>query len=249
MLQVDGVTKRFGGIAALDSVSVSFRPGRVTGLIGPNGAGKTTLFNIINGFLRPDAGEVRLADRRIDRLEPFQVARLGVGRMFQDTRVLAKLSVLENVMLAARAQPGENPLRVFFTPGTARAREAKIRAEAERCVDYVGLGAFGRCCAEALSYGQQKLLTLARLLAGQSDVLLLDEPTAGVDPGFVPTILKLLRELAQGGKTVVIIEHNMTTVLQACDWVFFMDEGRITSFGLPSEVLDDPSVRSAYLGL
>lgn len=249
MIRTEGITKSFGGIKAVDDVSITFYDKRITGLIGPNGAGKTTLFNIINGFLKPDKGKVYLNDLRIDNLLPYQIAKLGVGRMFQDTRVLGKMTVLENVMLSAKNQIGENPLNVFFKLGKMNREEKSIEEEAKRWLEFVGLGDKIYTYAENLSYGQQKLLTLARLLAGKNDILLLDEPTAGVDPGFIPVILNLLKRLVEEGKTIILIEHNMTVVLEICDWVFFMDEGKIISFGLPSEVLNDPEVKEAYLGL
>ncbi len=249
MIRTENLSKSFGGIKAVDEVSITFSDRKITGLIGPNGAGKTTLFNIINGFLKPDRGEVYLNHFRIDRLFPFQIAQLGIGRMFQDTRVLSKMTVLDNVMLAVKRQSGENPLRLFFSPRRIKREEEEIREEAIKWLEFVGLKDKINTYAENLSYGQQKLLTLARLLAGKNEILLLDEPTAGVDPGFIPIILNLLKSLVEEGKTVILIEHNMTAVLEVCDWVFFMDEGRITSFGLPNEVLNDPEVRQAYLGL
>ncbi len=249
MIRTNRVSKSFGGIKAVDDVSITFYDKRINGLIGPNGAGKTTLFNIINGFLKPDEGEVYLNDLRIDNLLPYQIAQLGLGRMFQDTRVLGKMTALENVMLAAKNQIGENPLNVFFKYRRMQWEERQIKEEAKRWLEFVGLQDKIYTNAESLSYGQQKLLTLARLLAGKNEVLLLDEPTAGVDPGFIPVILNLLKNLVKEGKTIILIEHNMTAVLEVCDWVFFMDEGKIVSFGLPSEVLGHPEVREAYLGL
>jgi ABC-type branched-subunit amino acid transport system ATPase component len=249
MIRTIEVSKSFGGIKAVDDVSMTFYDKKITGLIGPNGAGKTTLFNIINGFLKPDRGEVYLNDRRIDNLLPYQIAQLGVGRMFQDTRVLGKMTVLENVMLSVKEQTGENPLNVFLKFQRMEKEEKWIREEAMRWLEFVGLKDKIYNYAENLSYGQQKLLTLARLLAGNNDIFLLDEPTAGVDPGFIPVILNLLRGLVKEGKTIILIEHNMTAVLEVCDWVYFMDEGKIISFGLPSEVLAHPEVREAYLGL
>lgn len=249
MIRTNGITKFFGGVKAVDDVSITFYDNRITGLIGPNGAGKTTLFNIINGFLRPDKGEVYLNELRTHHFQPFQIARLGIGRMFQDTRVLEKMTALDNVMLSAKNQIGEEPLKVFFSHNRIKKEENRIREQAIKWLKFVGLGDKLYTYAENLSYGQQKLLTLARLLAGKNDILLLDEPTAGVDPGFIPIILNLLKSLVKEGMTIILIEHNMTAVLEVCDWVFFMDEGRITSFGLPSEVLSDPIVKDAYLGL
>ncbi|MEO0021685.1 MAG: ATP-binding cassette domain-containing protein [candidate division WOR-3 bacterium] len=233
----------------IDDVTVTFYRGKITGLIGPNGAGKTTLFNILNGFIKPDEGVIYLGDIRIDCLAPFQVAQLGVGRMFQDTRIFAQMSVLDNVLVAIKGQSGETPFNLFAKYPKIQQEEKENRQTAIRWLEFVGLSDKMQIRAENLSYGQQKLLALARLLAGNSSVLLLDEPTAGVDPGFIPVLLDFLKRLKEDGKTIILIEHNMTAVLAACDWVYFMDEGKITAFGLPEEVLSDPTVRNAYLGL
>lgn len=249
MIRTNKVSKFFGGVKAVDNVSITFYDGKINGLIGPNGAGKTTLFNIINGFLKPDEGEVYLNDLRIDQLYPYQIAQLGIGRMFQDTRILGKMTVLENVMLAYKKQTGENPWKLFFLNNKVKKEEALIKEAALKWLKFVGLEDKINTYAENLSYGQQKLLTLARLLTAGSDILLLDEPTAGVDPGMIPIILKLLRNLVNEGKTIILIEHNMTVVLEICDWVYFMDEGKIVCWGLPSEVLADQKVKEAYLGL
>jgi len=249
MIRTNKISKSFGGVKAVDNVSVTFYDNKITGLIGPNGAGKTTLFNIINGFLKPDEGEVYLNDLRIDHLYPYQIAQLGIGRMFQDTRVLGKMTVLENVLLASKRQTGENPWKLFFLKHKVKKEEAIIKEEAIKWLKFVGLEDKINTYAENLSYGQQKLLTLARLLTAGSNILLLDEPTAGVDPGMIPIILNLLRNLVDEGKTIILIEHNMTVVLEICDWVYFMDEGKIVCWGLPLEVLADQKVKEAYLGL
>ncbi|MBI1928137.1 ABC transporter ATP-binding protein [Candidatus Poribacteria bacterium] len=247
-LELQNVTKRFGGLVAVNEVSLSVIPGRVTSLIGPNGAGKTTLFNLISGFLRPDAGAITLDEQRLDTHTPWQIAQMGVGRLWQDVRVFDRLSILENVLLAQHSS-GENPLWALLRRPAVRKIEEVHIAAAEKWLNFVGLQEYRNTLAENLSYGQQKLLAMARLLAGDSRVLLLDEPTAGVNPVMVKPILGLIRQLAVEGRTVVVIEHNMTVVLEVSDWVYFLDDGQLVAFGRPDDVLGDRSVREAYLGI
>ena len=249
ILEVNQVTKYFGGLAAVNRASLAFLRDRVTGLIGANGAGKSTLFNIVSGLLKPDDGEILLNGERIHNLAPWKIAGLGVGRLFQDVRVYNKLTVLDNVLLARKNQKGENPfLSVFGRRRVLREEKENIQ-EAKRWLDFVGLSEKEKTLAEDISYGQQKLLSFARLLAGSFDVFLLDEPTAGIHPNMIDPILKLIRELAMEGKIVVVIEHNMTVIKDVSDWVYFMNEGKVVSFGFPDEVLGDPEVRRAYLGI
>lgn len=248
-LECRNLTKTFGGLKAVDNVSVIFEAGKVTALIGPNGAGKTTLFHLISGALRPDSGEVWYRGRRIDGLPPWRIAQMGIGRLFQDVRVFGRLTALDNVRVAFRKQKGENPLWAILRWLRVNREEQILTDEARRWLEFVGLRELENSLAEDLSYGQQKLLAIARLLAAGADVFLLDEPTAGVNPEMVRSLLSLIRRLAKEGKTVVVIEHNMNVVMEIADWVFFMDEGQIVAFGLPEEVLGDRTVRAAYLGI
>jgi ABC-type branched-subunit amino acid transport system ATPase component len=248
-LEINNVTKYFGGLAAVNEASLAFLPGRVTGLIGPNGAGKTTLFNLISGFLKPDSGGITLAEMKIDGLPPWKIAQLGVGRLFQDVRVYDKLAVLDNILLARKNLRGENPFFPVFRRRTVLREERENIEEARRWLDFVGLAGKKDTPAENLSYGQQKLLSLARLFAGGFDVLLLDEPTAGVHPRMIKPILDLIKRMADEGKTVVVIEHNMAVIADVSDWVYFMSEGRVVTFGFPDEILGDPEVKRAYLGV
>ena len=228
---------------------MEFESAKITALIGPNGAGKTTLFHLVGGSLVPDSGEVLLRGKRISGLPSWEIARLGVGRLFQDVRVFGRLTALENVLVGFQGQVGESFWKaVLVRPAVVRQERDLIR-QARHWIEFVGLGGMEEAPARALSYGQQKLLALARLLAQGAEVLLLDEPTAGVNPAMVTPLLALLRELARKGKTIVLIEHNMSVVLDIADWVYFMDEGQIVAFGLPQEVLGDKWVREAYLGL
>lgn len=250
LLTLNNVTKSFDGVNALDEISATFEAGKITSLIGPNGAGKTTLFNIITGFLFPDCGKVIFKGKDISHgISVWQRANLGIGRLFQDVRIFEKLTVLENLLLAKKAHVGENPFISLCRPFKIRQIEKKYRYEAEKWLDFVSLRDKINAPAHSLSYGQQKLLAIARLLMGGSELLLLDEPTAGVNPGMIDTVFNVIKNLVAEGKTVIIIEHNMNIVTEISHWVFFMDGGKITSFGLPDEVLGDPTVKEAYLGM
>lgn len=250
-LRCRDLQKSFGGVRALDlpgEVPV-FEPGRVTALLGSNGAGKTTLFHLLTGQLKPDAGEVRLGEKRIDGLAPWQIARLGVGRLFQDVRTFEKLTALENVLVAFPRQKGENPLRSILTRREVNRQETGHSEEARRLLEFVGLSDQSGARAESLSYGQQKLLAIALLLAADAKVLLLDEPAAGVDPAMIEILQALIRRLADEAHTVVLVEHNMEVVEALADHVYFLHEGRLIAQGTPGEVLADPQIRAAYLGL
>lgn len=249
ILELNDITKRFGGVVAVEDASLAFSKGKITGLIGPNGAGKTTLFNLITGFLKPDSGIIYFNNYNINGLRPWQIAQLGIGKLFQDVRVFDKLTVLDNVLLAIKDQPGENPIISLFRRNSTLKIEKRNVHEAKNWLKFVNLDEKEGSLAENLSYGQQKLLAIARLLAGGFEVLLLDEPTAGVNPQMVKSVLDVITRLAQTGKTVVIIEHNMSVIMEISDWVYFMDEGKVVTFGLPREILSDPEVRKAYLGI
>ena len=249
MLELQDVTKSFGGLVAVDKVSLTFSKGKITGLIGPNGAGKTTIFNLISGFLKPDSGSIILDGRRIDGLPPWEIANLGIGRLFQDVRAFGKLTVLENVLLAKNPQPGESPLTSLFKRKKVLELEKENLKEARRWLKFVGLWDQRNTLAENLSYGQQKLLTIARLLNGRFEVLLLDEPTAGVHPKMVRSILEVIRRLTEEGKAVIVTEHNMGVIAEISDWVYFLSEGKLVSSGPPQEVLEDPEVRRSYIGI
>ena len=244
------LTKSFDGIHAVSGIDAVFEPGRITGLIGPNGAGKTTLFHLLTGFLKPDSGQIIYCNGEIQGLQPWQIAGMGIGRLFQDVRVFPKLSVLDNVRAAFREQQGENPLWALLKRTAIARTEKELTIRARGLLEFVGLLGAENALAEELSYGQQKLLSIARLLANEAQVLLLDEPASGVNPELLQTILKLIRRLAkEDSKVIVVIEHNMQVVKQIADTVYFMDEGRIISSGTPEEVLAHREVREAYIGL
>ncbi len=247
-LELIEVSKSFDGIHAVDHVSLGLEKGKITALIGPNGAGKTTVFNLISGFLKPDSGEISYKGHNIVGLSPWLVAGLGIGRLFQDVRVFNRMTVLDNVLAAIKAQRGERIFISVLARQVVVREEEKNRKKAMDLLRFVGLEDKATALAENLSYGQQKLLAIARLLAADTDVLLLDEPTAGVNPAMIKNILQVIRNLAAEGKTVAVIEHNMNVIIEIADWVYFMDDGQIVSFGLPRDVLGDPEVRRAYIG-
>ena len=248
-LQLENVTKHFDGTKAIDRVSLEFSNGKVTSLIGPNGAGKTTLFHLVGGTLRPDEGTIRYGRHILNSLRPWQIASLGVGRLFQDVRVFDQLSVLDNVLVAYPCQLGEGFWASLLLRKTMNKHERSRRESAEEWLRFVGLHPQAAVPAESLSYGQQKLLAIARLLGSDAEILLLDEPTAGVSPAMVELLLDLIRQLASQGRTVVIIEHNMSVVLDVSDWVYFLDHGEVAFLGLPDDVLGNPEVRDAYMGI
>lgn len=249
ILELENVTKAFDGVLAVDQLSLGFDAGKITALIGPNGAGKSTVFNLISGLIQCDKGSISYRNKKISGRTPWHIAQTGIGRLFQDTRLFNRLTVLDNVLTAFKNQPGENAFLSILAPFYIAKKEYSYTTKALELLKFVGLQEKSQELAENLSYGQQKLLAIARLLAADADVLLLDEPTAGVSVQMIATLLDVIRKLAMQGKTVAVIEHNMNIILEVADWVFFMDEGQVVSFGLPKEVLDDPEVRAAYMGL
>lgn len=246
-LRCEQLTKSFGGVRALDRVSLRFPASGITAIIGPNGAGKTTLFNVMSGFLRPDAGRCFYGDREITVDPPFRIARQGVCRTFQDLRLVQRVSVLDNVLLSQPNQRGEQLTGALLRLGVRR-EEKRNREEAFRYLRMVGLESKTSQRVAELSYGQQKLLTLACCLAAKAQVLLLDEPFAGVDPDMAARISELLVRLPDDGKLIIFIEHDIPAVRSVGDRVIVMDEGRVIADGPPEDVLDRPEIMEAYVG-
>ncbi len=240
LLQVDGLVKRFGGLTAVDGCSFGVNEGTITGLIGPNGSGKTTVFNMITGMFRADAGKINLADRRIDRLPPWQRAYQGLGRTFQTTRLFPEMTVVENVVAPLRQFRWDN-----LAADSVTGREGK---RAEELLDFVGMAHFAEQKAQKLSFGQQKLVELAQILMLEPRLILLDEPMGGINPGLIERISWLIRELNRQGLTFLIVEHNMPVVLQTCDPILVMARGKVIAQGHPDMIQSDPVVLDAYLG-
>lgn len=244
-LRCVGLHKEFDGVHALVDVSMEVSSRGITGIVGPNGAGKTTLLNVLTGFLQPDAGRCFLGNRQTTRLPAYQIARLGIARTFQDLRLILRVSALDNVLLARPHQQGERLLAMLL--GSGKEEEARNYGDAMRFLRVVGLEAMSSELAGELSYGQQKLLTLACCLATEARILLLDEPVAGVHPEMAVRILQLLRELRESGKVVAFVEHDMSAVRQLADTVIVMDEGKVIADGPTNQVLERREIMEAYL--
>jgi branched-chain amino acid transport system ATP-binding protein len=249
LLSIRGVEKRFGGLRALDGVSLEVGRGSITGLIGPNGAGKTTLFDVVSGLLRADAGEIRLGTRRLDGRPAHEIARLGVARTFQIPRPLARLSVLDNLRLYAKDQRGEQLWGLVAHRRDIAREEAAITERARAILELTDLAHERDAPAGNLSGGQKKLLELARALMGDPALILLDEPGAGVNPTLLRSLVAAIRALGARGVTVLLIEHDMDLVTELCDPVIVMAEGRRLVEGPIARIRRDPRVLEAYLGM
>ncbi len=244
MLEVRHLSKRFGGITALDDVSLSFPPGKVTGLVGPNGAGKTTLFNAITGLTRLSGGNVLMAGRDVTGSPPHLMARLGVGRSFQHTRIAQKLTLLQNVMLASPAVTD----RVLPMMLLSRQRLSQWRAEARAHLELVGLGTVADRRTDQLGFGEQRVAMIACLVASGARTLLLDEPTGGIDPAARGRILDLVLKLRDLGRTIVLIEHNLDVIRGTSDEVVFLAQGRVMARGTAAEIEADQALARLYFG-
>ena len=248
ILTLDGVSKHFGGVAALDDCSLSLRKGEVTGLIGPNGAGKTTLLNIISGLVKPDSGTVQFDGVDITALPMHRVASLGLARTFQIVRELSGLTVLENLLLAPGQQRGEAISGTLFSRAAVREQEQRNAVKARAILQRIGLWKLADHSASALSGGQKKLLELARVLLLEPTLVLLDEPAAGVAPPLLKDIIALIRELQADGISFGIVEHDMHLIGEICDHVHVLAEGTNLVSGSFAEVTADHRVIDAYLG-
>jgi len=248
MLRVTGVSKSFGGIAALDSVRLDVPRGHITGIIGPNGSGKTTLLNVIGGLLRPNAGAIALEDADITGLPVHDRARRGLTRTFQISRELGALTVLENLLVARLQQTGESIWKAFARLGTVQREEKEAIARAGAILERVGLWKLADDPARALSGGQKKLLELCRALMLDPKIILLDEPAAGVSPPMRAEIAEVIRSLRSEGVTFVIVEHDMEMVAGLCDQVYVFAAGTNLTSGSFQEVVSDRRVVEAYLG-
>ncbi|NOZ69532.1 MAG: ABC transporter ATP-binding protein [Deferribacteres bacterium] len=249
MLEIRNVEKDFGGIKAVHDCSLQVKEGTITGLIGPNGAGKTTLFNIISGFYRPDRGEILYRGERIDGLPPHEIYRKGIMRTFQITRELQKMTVLENLMLIPKNQKGEKLSRVFFDPGGVRRQETEIKEKALAVLEFVELINLRDEYAANLSTGQKKLLEIARVLMSDAELVLLDEPGAGVNKTLLKKLSDNIRQLSAGGRTFFLIEHDMDLVMSLCDPIIVMSEGTKLTEGKAEDIRKDMRVLDAYLGV
>jgi len=249
LLSIQNVQKFFGGLRALNGVSLEVQEDTVTGLIGPNGSGKTTLFNVVSGFLPKDGGEIYFKGERIDGLAPDKIARRGMVRTFQIDQSAKELTVLDNMLVSTPNQTGENLWRVFQTFNKVLKEERENLKKAVSILELLGIKHLANEYAGNLSGGQRKLLSLGRMLMANPSLYLLDEPTAGVNPTLIKSLLNFLKKevIAKKGTTIFIIEHNMKVISSICDQVIVLDSGQKIAQGTPSEIQNDKKVLELYL--
>jgi ABC-type branched-subunit amino acid transport system ATPase component len=248
VLEIRKLNKSFGGLQAVADVSLTLPDAAITGLIGPNGSGKSTLFHCVTGFYRPDSGRILFNGSDLTTLPPRKINRAGLARTFQDSRVLPGMSVLDNLRAVAPEQEGERILNVFLTPGRIRRREEQATRNALDILKMLGMSHMAEEPAGAMSYGQQKLLEIGRVLMTRPSLVLLDEPTAGVNPTLIENIKRVIGGLAGSGIRFFLVEHNMPLVAELCEHVFVMDSGALIFSGTPAEARRDTAVVEAYLG-
>lgn len=247
-LRVENVSKRFGGLLALDGVSIEARPGQITSIIGQNGAGKTTLLNTITQLPPPDSGRVFAGDAELTRLSPHKIPSRGIVRTFQQLRIFTRLSTLDNVLLGFQHNSGERIANLLAKPTAVRWQQSSNLERAHAILAELELSSFAHVEAGTLSYGLQKLLSLARATATDAQILMLDEPTSGLSGDFVRRILAIVKRMRERGRTVLLVEHDMDVVFDVSDRIIVLDHGKLFAQGTPAEIRSNTDVRAIYFG-
>lgn len=248
VLRLQGMSRRFGGLTAVDDVSTQIAPGEIRGLIGPNGAGKTTLLNLIGGLMRPSDGKIELDDRDVSEISADRRAALGIRRTFQNLRLFEPLTSLENVLIGLHTSGRSGVVGAILRTRAVMHEERIARAQAEAALDLVGLADMANRPAAALAYGHKRLLEIARAIVVKPRLLLLDEPAAGLNAGESRHLVDLVQRLNASGITILMVEHHMDVIMAACSRIMVLNHGRMLLEGSPAEVRESPAVIEAYLG-